>query len=251
MYYGLYMSAAGAHAQSQKVEVLSNNIANASTFGFKRELALLEARESEAIERGMVSRGSRTANDLGGGVWTAETSTDFSLGILQHTQIPTDLAIEDPGTFFQVQRGEQKLLTRAGNFHLSPEGALMTPQGDAVLSSDGEPIQLDPILPWRLLPGGRIEQAGGAVDLGLARPAKLSALEKVGENFFRGGAKDTEPAPDEQRRVRSGYLELSAVKPVEEMVELIAASRAYEANVRVIQQHDTATQELISRMLRA
>ena len=66
MYYGLYLSAAGAAAQGQKVEVLSNNLANVDTVGFKRELALLEARDSEAIERGMVSRGSQSLSDIGG-----------------------------------------------------------------------------------------------------------------------------------------------------------------------------------------
>jgi flagellar basal-body rod protein FlgF/flagellar basal-body rod protein FlgG len=249
MYYGLYMSAAGAYAQGQKVEVLSNNIANGNTFGFKRELAILEARESEAIERGMAARGTRTQNDVGGGTWAGSTFTDFSPGTMQLTHIPTDLAIEAPNAFFQVQRGDQKLLTRAGNFHLSNDGTLQTPLGDAVLSTDGEPIQLEPALPWRLLPGAVIEQGGNRVELGLFRPHKLSALEKVGENHFRDRTK-TSPVNAEDRRVRSGYLELSSVKPVEEMVELIAASRAYEANVRIIQQHDTATSELISRMLR-
>ena len=64
MYYGLYMSAAGANAQSSKVEVLSNNLANVNTVGFKRELALLEARQSEAIERGAARRGTGEIEDI-------------------------------------------------------------------------------------------------------------------------------------------------------------------------------------------
>ena len=207
MYYGLYMSAAGAHAQGQKVEVLSNNIANGNTFGFKRELAILEARDSEAIERGLVSRGTRTQNDVGGGTRASATFTDFSPGTLQLTHIPTDLAIEEPAAFFQVQRGNQKLLTRAGNFHLSTEGALETPQGDSVLSSDGEPIQLDPSLPWRLLPGAMIEQAGDRTELGVFRPKSLPALEKVGENYFRDktatGARRRRGSPRSQRLSRA------------------------------------------------
>jgi flagellar basal-body rod protein FlgF len=250
MYYGLYMSAAGAHAQSQKVEVLSNNVANGNTVGFKRELALLEARQSEAIERGLAGRGSRLLEDVGGGVRVKATATDFSAGTLQLTHTPTDLAIEAQNAFFEVQRGDERLLTRAGNFHVSPEGTLITPQGDVVLSADGAPIQIDGALPWRLVPGGMIEQGGDRVELGLVRPKSLLDLEKVGENFFRDTQGGVEGVPPEDRRVRSGYLELSSVKPVEEMVELIAASRAYEANVRIIQQHDTATSELISRILK-
>jgi flagellar basal body rod protein FlgG len=251
MYYGLYMSAAGAHAQSLKVEVLSNNIANGNTAGFKRELALLEARESEAIERGIASRGSRAIEDVGGGVWMNATSTDFSPGTMQLTHIPTDMAIEAPDAFFWVQRGDQRLLTRAGNFQLSADGMLLTQQGESVLSTDGDPIQINPAAPWRVVPGAAIEQAGARTELGLVRPQNPAALQKVGENYFRPPAGQADPVPPEDRRVRSGYLELSSVNPVEEMVELIAASRAYEANVRVIQQHDAATAGLISRLLRA
>src|SRR5215213_351837 len=131
MYYGLYMSAAGAQAQSQKVEVLSNNLANVNTVGFKRELALLEARESEAIERGAASRGSQSLEDIGGGVRMNATFTDLSPGTMQLTHIPSDLAIDSPNTFFQVQNGNQKVLTRAGNFHISNEGLLVTSSGDS------------------------------------------------------------------------------------------------------------------------
>jgi len=251
MYYGLYLSAAGANAQAQKVEVLSNNLANGNTAGFKRELALLEARDSEAIERGRASRGSRTQDDVGGGVRMGRTATDFSPGTLQLTHIPTDLAIESRDSFFLVQRGDQKLLTRAGNFHVSSEGLLLTQQGDSVLSNDGDPIQLDPALPYQFASGGAIEQGGSRIEIGLMQPKSLRDLEKVGDNYFRDKNRATPAAPDEERRIRSGYLELSSVNPVEEMVELITASRAYEANVRIIQQHDTATSGLISRMLRA
>jgi flagellar basal-body rod protein FlgF len=249
MYYGLYMSAAGAHAQNSKVEVLSNNLANVNTVGFKRELALLQARESEAIERGATHRGSGALEDVGGGVQMNSTFTDFSPGTMQLTHIPSDLAIDSPNTFFEVQRGSQKLLTRAGNFHVSNEGVLQTTQGDPVLASDGEPIQLDPALPVRFLPGGVVEQAGERIELSLVHTKNASALQKAGENYFTADRK-ADTAPAEERIVRSGYLEMSGVNPVEEMVELITASRAYEANVRIIQQHDTATSELISRMLK-
>jgi len=251
MYYGLYMSAAGAYAQNQKVEVLSNNLANGDTVGFKRELALLEARDSEAIERGLAYRGSREIEDVGGGVWMNATHTDFSTGTLRLTGMPTDFAIESPSDFFLVQRGNQQLLTRAGNFQLAADGSLVTQQGDAVLSSDGDPIQLDPTLPSRHVPGGAIEQAGNRIELALVRPASTTALEKVGENYFSADRREVPPVAAEERHVRGGYIELSAVNPVEEMVDLITASRAYEANVRLIQQHDTATSQLISRVLRA
>jgi flagellar basal-body rod protein FlgF len=249
MYYGLYMSAAGANAQSQKVEVLSNNLANVNTVGFKRELALLQARDSEAIERGMTSRGTGALEDIGGGVRMNATWTDFSPGTMQLTHIPTDMAIDSPNTFFQVQHGQESLLTRAGNFHVSNEGQLVTAGGNPVLSSDGGVIQLDPALPFRVLEGGALEQAGERIELGLIKAKDASRLQKAGENYFRADrTAGLEPA--EERIVKSGYVEMSGVNPVDEMVELIAASRAFEANVRVIQQHDSATSELINRMLK-
>jgi flagellar basal-body rod protein FlgF/flagellar basal-body rod protein FlgG len=250
MYYGLYMSAAGAHAQSQQVEVLSNNLANADTVGFKRELALLEARDSEAIERGLDHRGSRSANDIGGGIRFSATATDFRSGKFRETGIPTDLALERPGDFFAVQRGNEQLLTRAGNFRLATDGTLLTQENDPVLASDGSPIQIDPALPWRILPGGLIEQAGDALEIGIFRPGDPQSLEKLGQNYFSARGQEPEPVAPEERALRGGFVELSAVNPVEEMVELIAASRNYEANIRLIQQHDQATSQLINRMLR-
>ncbi len=249
MYYGLYTSAAGAQAQSHKVEVLSNNLANVNTVGFKRELALLQARDSEAIERGQTSRGTGAIEDIGGGVRMNATFTDYSPGTMQLTHIPTDLAIDSPGTFFMVQNDKQKMLTRAGNFHLDNDGTLVTASGDAVLGTDGGPVQLDPALPFRFVPGGAVEQAGERIDLAMIRPKNVSRLQKAGENYFTP-ERASDLVPADERLVKVGYLEMSGVNPVEEMVELIAASRAYEANVRIIQQHDSATSELITRMLK-
>ena len=250
MYYGLYLSAAGAAAQGQKVEVLSNNLANVDTVGFKRELALLESRESEAIERGLSSRGSRSRNDVGGGTGQNETSTDFHVGTLRSTGIQTDLALETPNSFFVVQRGKEQLLTRAGNFQLDSEGRLQTREGDAVLASDGTPIQIDATLPWELLPGGVVAQAGDAKELALRKATSLADLEKQGQNYFSAPAKSVTPLLPEERQVRRGYIEMSGVNPIQEMVDLIAAQRGYETNTRMIQNHDSMTSSLISRMLR-
>lgn len=250
MYYGLYLSAAGAHSQSQKVEVLSNNLANVDTVGFKKELALLEARDSEAIERGLATRGARAQSDVGGGVEMNRTATDFQVGTLRATGIPTDFALENANAFFLVQRGGQQLLTRAGNFHLASDGRLLTQDGDAVLSTDNAPIQLDAAVPWRVLPGGLIEQAGSQSEIAVRRATDLAQLVKVGRNCFDASDATTQAAPGEDRRVRSGFLELSSASPVQEMVELIAASRAYETNIRMIQHHDTITGSLVNRLLK-
>lgn len=250
MNYGLYLSAAGAHSQSQKVEVLSNNLANVDTVGFKKELALLEARDSQAIEQGLDRRGSRSQNDVGGGVEMNRTATDFSVGTLRATGIETDFALENPNAFFVVQRGDEQLLTRAGNFHLAADGRLLTQDGDAVLSSDNSPIQLDPALPWRSLPGGLIEQAGDQRELAVRKAGDLAQLRKAGKNYFSVSPRSAQSVPAEERRVRQGFVEMSSVNPVQEMVELIAASRTYETNIRMIQYHDGITGSLVNRLLK-
>jgi flagellar basal body rod protein FlgG len=95
-----------------------------------------------------------------------------------------------------------------------------------------------------------IDQAGDTTEIGIFRPGDLRGLEKIGQNYFAVRGKGPEPVAVEERALRGGFVELSAVNPVEEMVELIAASRTYEANIRLIQQHDQATSQLINRLLR-
>ena len=251
MYYGLYTSAAGAHSQNQRVEVISNNLANVDTVGFKRELALLESRDSEAIERGQAQRGDGSRDNLGGGVEQKTTATDFGQGTLRQTGIDSDFALERPNMFFAVQRGKEQLLTRAGNFRVANDGRLVTPEGDAVLGSDGGPIQLDPALPWAAMAGGRIAQAGEVKELALRRPQNPRDLQKAGQNYFSAPAGKVQPAAEDERQVRNGYIEGSGVNPLREMVEMIAASRGYETNVRMIQNHDGMTGSLVSRLLKA
>jgi flagellar basal body rod protein FlgG len=161
------------------------------------------------------------------------------------------MALETANSFFVVQHGDEKLLTRAGNFQLGSDGQLQTREGDAVLSSDDSPIQIDAKLPWELLPGGFIAQAGEARELALVQADALSSLTKVGQNLFSAPPKQgLTPVPAEDRQVRRGVLEMSGVNPIQEMVDLIAAQRAFETSTRMIQNHDSMTSSLISRMLR-
>jgi len=250
MIYGMYLSAEGAAAQNRRVEVLANNMANVNTPGFKRELAVLQARHAEAIIQGLDTPGSRSINDLGGGVEVADVVTDHSQGALRQTGIPTDLAINGEG-YFVVKRGDEELLTRAGNFTLDGNGALVTSAGDPVLSEDGAPILgLRNPDRWQMLPGGIINDGGLQVRLKLVRPAAAGDLARAGENLFRPLAQTTN-VPAGERSIVNKFLEMSAVHPVREMTELIAATRAFEANVKMIQNQDQVTGELLSRVLRS
>lgn len=250
MNYGMYVSAAGAHALGRKVEVLSNNLANVDTAGFKRELALFEARDAEAIERGQVARGARGIEDIGGGVRMRETSTDWSLGVLKQTGIESDLALDNPSDFFLIQHNGEPALTRAGNFTVSPDGRWLTQSGDPLLAADGSVLQTEPGAPFRVLPGGIIEAAGDQIEIALRRVANPGDLVRAGENTFTSPYVQPTAIPEEERRVQPGVLESSAVQPTREMVDLIATSRAYEANVRMIQHHDGMMSSLVNRALR-
>src|ERR1700693_5408410 len=114
MPYGLYISAEGAQVQTRRLDIIANNIANVDTVGFKRDLAVMQSRYSEAIERGTAYPGSGSINDIGGGVQFHQTVTDFSPGPLRKTGNPSDAALQGEG-FFVVSKGQEHLLTRAGD----------------------------------------------------------------------------------------------------------------------------------------
>jgi flagellar basal-body rod protein FlgF len=250
MPYGLYISAEGANAQSIKLDAISNNLANVETVGFKRELAILQARSAEAISRGMVLPGRGGLEDLGGGVQVRETKTDFSEGPMRNTKDPSHVAIHGEG-FFQVQKGNEKFLTRAGNFQVTARGELITPQGYAVLNESGQPVVLNPEeKTFAFNNSGELEQRGSSPQkLAIVRPQSLDVLTKHGENLFRCPTA-VQPIPDNERRVAAGFLEGSAVRPTLEMTSMIEASRVFEANVNMIKTQDQMLGSLISQVLR-
>jgi flagellar basal body rod protein FlgG len=250
MYYGMYVSAAGAFAQSQRMETISHNLANVGTTGFKRELGVLQSRHAEEIEQGYVSPGMGGREDVGGGVNLSETATDFGVGPLRRTGEDTDFALEQPNHFFAVLKDGQEFLTRAGNFQFQADGTLVTDQGYPVLDDGGQPIRIDPQLPFTVSPAGEVMQAGDSRPLGIRRPQSLGDLAREGENLFRPLAA-TIPVAVENRQVHWQHLEASSVQPHREMIDMIATSRAYEANVRMLQNHDSMLGGLIGRLLRS
>ncbi len=249
MPYGMYLSASGAHVQNHRLEVLSNNLANINTPGFKPSLAIAQARHNKAIEDGEISPHSGTLADIGGGVKIQPTQTIFDNGPIETTGNPTDFAIHDDNSFFVVQRGEENFLTRAGGFVFNSSGQLTNTNGDHVIGVDGNPIQIDPSRHFDVHNNGILQQDGRNIALMLSRPESLGDLARVGDNLFRPLA-ETQPVPQNERAVVSGSLEKSAVNPTTAMMELIEATRAYESNLRLIQHHDQAYGNLIGRLLK-
>jgi len=253
MVYGLYISAEGAQAQSRRMEVIANNLANVDTPGFKNEFAILEARDSEAINQHLDSPGSGSINDIGGGVMIRDTQTNFKPGPITPTGNRDDIAIRGEG-YFQVQHGDQTLLTRGGNFVFSPEGRLTTQEGYPVLSSDGDPVQVDPEAKAvhngsYYNERGEVVIGGEAIPLAIAKPQSNADLVKFGKNLFRSLG-PVEQLPEEQRLAAPGMLERSAANPITEMMAMIETTRAYESNINMIKSQDEALGNLLGRVLR-
>jgi flagellar basal-body rod protein FlgF len=250
MPYGLYISAEGAQVQTRRLDVIANNIANVDTVGFKRDLAVMQSRYSEAVERGLASPGAAVQSDIGGGVQFRQTVTDFSPGPIRKTGNPTDVALQGDG-FFVVRKGQDKLLTRAGNFRVKATGELVTQQGYPVLSEDGAPITISPTGgPWYIDSSGNINQAGTRQPLQIAKPASLGDLSKAGENLFRPLGSVRRVAEND-RVVAAEYLEMSSVEPTTEMTTMIETSRLIEANINVMKAHNEMLSNLIDRVLKA
>ncbi len=249
MPYGLYMSAAGANAQSHRLEVLSHNLANINTSGFKPHVSVLQGLPAQAVADGDAIEGMGTVDDVGGGVTVRPSLTMFQQGAIQQTGNPTDFAINDNESFFSVQRGDKQLLTRAGNFTVNSDGILVSQHGDPVLSEGGGNIIVDPTRAYHVTDDGAVVQDQVRQMVGTVRPRELGDLTRVGDNLFESLA-PIDPVPAKERAVTSHALEASAVQPTGAMMELIEASRVYEANIRMIQHQDEATGKLVGRLLK-
>ncbi len=250
MLYGLYLSAQGAQAQSTRLDVLSNNLANVATAGFKRDLAIFQSNRPYDVENGVFSSAPGNQSALTGGVSPAKVQTDFSEGPVVHTGGALDAALTGQG-YFQVTDGKQQFLTRDGQFALSATGDLMMQNSNMrVMSNVGNPI-IVPLESARIELGsdGTISSVSddGArtpvAKLALVRPTSNQQLEKVGKNLFRTNGL-VSPAGNDLK-LEQGYVEQSGATPVSEMVAMVQASRMVEANVNMIKYQDEALDRLL------
>jgi flagellar basal-body rod protein FlgF/flagellar basal-body rod protein FlgG len=247
----MYISAEGAAAQAQRLEVIANNLANVDTPGFKQDVPTFQARFAEAIQQGQAQAGDQSINDLGGGVKVIEIETDHSAGLLKETGNELDLAINGKGFFHVKGEDGERYLSRSGAFVLDTQGRLVTQNGHRpVLDQSGREIVLSPGLPVAISSDGFISQAGTIYALGLSQPQAVGELVKVGNNLFKPLG-NVQPLTLAERNIRQGYLEMSGANPVRQMMAMIETTRAFEANTRMIQNQDTMLGALISRVLQS
>jgi flagellar basal body rod protein FlgG len=253
MNYGLYLSATGALSSLHRQDVLANNLANVETVGFKPDMVLTRQRPPQRLE------GSATFTEpqwlleqLGGGHLTEPTRPALARqGALTATGNPLDLAIEGRGLFVVSAApgdagpaGAADLrLTRDGRMTVSAGGELVTAgSGMPVLDADLKPIRLAGAGPVEVRSDGTILRDGAAVARIRLVDVDGAALHKAGSNLFRlaegGGAAALQGAAPATGSIRAGFVESSAVDPIRALSDLIATTRAAQANMRLMQYHD-------------
>lgn len=244
----LYIGASGMHAQQTNVDVISNNLANVNTPGFKKNRVSFEDMVyRETARQNGLAGASDSVYRLGVGTGIAGAGKVFTPGELKKSDSPLDLAIRGEG-FLEVTLPDGSAgYTRSGTLQVNSEGFLTTPDGNLVKPSIHVPADATDLVfepagrVLASLPGEKQPVEIGQLELvGFTNPA---GLNPVGGNLYVASDKSGEPVSGTPGQngmgmLAQGFLESSNVKLVEEMVNLIVAQRAYEVNSKVVQASD-------------
>ncbi len=248
MVYGLWQSAAGLQAQQYRQAVITNNLANTDTPGFKPDRVAFTDRLNAARNGGPMSASHPTLDPLTGGIFSLPVYTDFGPGSLDPTQNPLDVAIVGDG-FLSVRTPDGVRYTRDGRMIANADGALIhVGSGGAVLDADGTPLVLDPNSTEKvqITADGLVKQGRAVVGrLALVDFANKADLEKSGGNLF--AANGARPI-DSKAEIRQGSGEASAAEATTTLVDMIAATRAYEINASVLSMQDDTLGRLVNEV---
>jgi flagellar basal-body rod protein FlgG len=252
MHGALFVAKTGLTAQDTSLKVISHNLANASTVGFKKDRVVFEDLLYQTVRQPgaeTTAEGNQLPSGLqvGNGVRIVGTQKMFTTGEVQVTDETFDVAIDGRG-FFQVQMPNGEIgYTRNGQFHLTADGELVTAEGYLIEPAITLP---DDVQTFTVGVDGTVE----VVVAGDATPQQIGTLEiadfvnpqglqAIGQNLFietaASGAPQVAPPGEEGLGiVRQGMLEASNVNAVEELVNMITTQRAYEINSKVISTAD-------------
>ncbi len=254
MLRALYSSAAGMESQQMNLDVISNNLANVNTAGFKKSKIefqdlLYETSRAPGADQGNGTQ-LPTGLQVGHGSRAVATSRIFTEGDLTQTGGNLDMAIQGDG-FFEVQMPD-------GTLAYTRDGALKTASDGRVTTSEGLVVQggFQPVATGTtsitVAPNGQVTTTGSGgtqtFRVQLVRFANPAGLQSVGRNLYKETPASGTPEtgnPDENGfgSLQQGYLEMSNVKVVEEMVNMIVAQRAYEVNSKAVQAADEMMQQ--------
>ncbi|MDR2044769.1 MAG: flagellar hook-basal body protein [Clostridium sp.] len=255
MLKGLYTAYTGMIHEQKRLDTMTNNLANASTVGFKKEGTTSEAFEDILAYKLKDSSVGLAAIQQNGwnnpGVKIGENYTDYSQGSFRATDNVYDLALSGEGFFaveFTNKAGETSTkYTRDGSFTLTQEGYLATKDGDFVLDAQNRRIRLNANSETEIDQEGYLIQNNLRVaQIQVADFEDYDYLEKYGENYYQPA--EGAVLADSSATVNSGYLEMANVNTVAEMVNLIAITRAYEANQKILQAYDSGLDIAVNQL---
>ena len=251
MIRSLWVSKTGLDAQQTQLDVISNNLANVSTAGYKRSRAVFEDLLYQTVRQPGAQSTQQTqlptGLQLGTGVRPVATERLFSQGNLQNTANPLDVAINGQG-FFQVSLPDgTTAYTRDGSFHLDSQGQIVTSSGYTLSPAITIPANAQTITIGRdgivsvTQPGQAAPTQVGSIQL--ATFINASGLQARGENLYvetasSGTPTTNTPGSNGAGVVQQSYIETSNVNVVEELVNMIQTQRAYELNSKAVQTAD-------------
>ena len=252
MLRALYSSASGMQSQQMNLDVISNNLANVNTTGFKMSrLQFQDMLYETTKEAGSAQGGGNqlpASLQVGQGAAPAATTRLFTQGEMSKTGNNFDLAIEGNG-FFEVQTPGALAYTRDGGFKPNKDGIIVTNEGYPVAGFQPVPQGTTGIT---ITAGGDVTYTspGGnsSFKVQLSRFINPGGLDAMGHNLYKtteasGTAETGTPGENGFGEIQQGYLELSNVSVVQEMVNLILAQRAYEVNSKAVQAADQMMQQ--------
>jgi len=251
---GLRSSETAMNIQLTRTNVLANNLANVNATGFKQVLTQVveQMRQEQGVEAARPADAaaaagrSRSARDL---ILDLRAPVDMSQGTLRETGRPTDLALQDEG-LFRVSQGGKEYYTRNGAFTLDAQRRLTTSDG-ALVQGDGGPLEI---------PEGELSVgADGGVRVGGVEVGRLAVvafddpglLHHVGGSLLAAPEGVTaQPLAADKVRVAQGMLEESNANPIDTMVAMIAAQRAFEMDAKVLQEADRTLDKAVNQLSR-
>ncbi len=243
---GLYTAALGMTTQMNKMDVVSNNIANVNTTGYKKDEVVTRSFDEELMLRlyndNDLYHDNKNIGTMNMGVTVDNIYTNFETGSLQLTGADLDFALNGDG-FFTVETydndgNKQERFTRDGKFKISDDAKLVTGDGFYVLDTNGNSIDVGDATTISVSDGGDVysnQQLIARLDITSFEDNEY--LRKEGNNLYY--TVDGANKIDSEAKLLQGYTESSNVNTVKEMVEMITVSRAYEANQKVINNYDT------------
>jgi len=221
---------------AERLRVISNNLANVGTVGFKRQLAVSPSFDQQLVQSGGIPASRHTAALL-------TAYTDRSAGTLTHTGNPLDLAIEGDA-YFVIDTGLQEAYTRQGTFRLDADGQLVTSNGQKVVTTEGD-VRLTSPAPM-IDAQGNIRDNGAVVgQLKIVTVNNPQTLLDSGNGLYTA-TDSTVAAPAETARIRQGYTEAANVVTMNEMIKMIETVRHFEASQKMLQGYDSMLDKAIT-----